>query len=69
MDRKSIEFMVSTDDKYKMFCPRCGNMLGKYPAVSRYADVDICDDCGTEEAMMSFNGKTNNFNDWKVGQK
>lgn len=42
-------------------CPRCGRENMREPAVrnaiSRYASVYICSDCGMEEALMDFTGK------------
>ena len=34
-------------------CPRCGKELDTFErhAVSRYADLTVCDECGTEEAL------------------
>jgi hypothetical protein len=34
-------------------CPRCGKVLDTFErhAVSRYADLTVCDECGTEEAL------------------
>ena len=34
-------------------CPRCGKVLDTFErhAVSRYADLSVCDECGTEEAL------------------
>ena len=34
-------------------CPRCGKVLESFSrhAISRYADVVVCDQCGTEEAL------------------
>ena len=34
-------------------CPRCGRVLESFSrhAVSRYADVTVCDSCGTAEAL------------------
>lgn len=41
-------------------CPRCGHTKMCAPpvrnAISRYADVYICSDCGMDEAMMDFAG-------------
>lgn len=35
-------------------CPRCGlNSAGTRTALSRQADVYICDECGTDEAMRA----------------
>lgn len=42
-------------------CPRCGRWNMREPAVrnaiSRYASVYICSDCGMEEALLDFAGK------------
>ena len=39
-----------------MPCPRCGRMNMKQPleqnALSRHADLFICDDCGMTEALL-----------------
>lgn len=35
-------------------CPRCKGTIEGYPALSRRGPVDICNDCGTEEAMYDF---------------
>jgi len=42
-------------------CPRCGRETMKTDrpatnAISRYADVYICDECGTEEALLDAQG-------------
>ena len=53
-------------------CPRCGHdrMDSQNPvrnALSRYADVYICDECGTEEAMADFGGmKPLPFSQWSM---
>ena len=42
-------------------CPRCGHHKMREPlvrnALSRYARVHICSDCGMEEALMDFAGQ------------
>lgn len=36
-------------------CPRCGaDMSGRPGAMSRRDNVEICSDCGTEEALVAF---------------
>lgn len=49
-------------------CPRCGcpDMIEGLSrnCLSRYADVYICRDCGTEEAIMQMVGEINDFSDW-----
>ena len=34
-------------------CPRCGGKMALRNAISRYADLDICPDCGTRQALES----------------
>lgn len=52
-------------------CPRCGK-LAMDPesihrnALSRYADVMICDACGTDEAMRDFFGKDLPISEWHI---
>ena len=49
-------------------CPRCGcpDMIDGLSrnCLSRFADVYICRDCGTEEAIMQMVGEINDFGDW-----
>lgn len=57
-------------EKFKTICPRCGGKMSQYPALSRYADIDICSDCGTQEAFESLQGVMvrTDFKDWKLGR-
>lgn len=64
-----VERLCSQDSRFKTICPRCGRELGNYPALSRYANVDICSECGTAEAFESMlTKKRTSFNDWKLGR-
>lgn len=50
-------------------CPRCGrktmNPEGVLKnAVSRHADVYVCDTCGTEEALQDFSGTPDPLKEW-----
>lgn len=47
-------------------CPRCGGKMDRRNAVSRYADLDICPDCGTEEALLDLAGKPKRASQWWV---
>ena len=48
-----------------MICPRCGQRYSGSPALSRHIPVDICSDCGTDEAMRGFLGMpTMRLDDW-----
>ncbi len=41
--------------KDKRSCPRCNQIMGDYPALSRRDNkTDICSSCGTEEALFDF---------------
>lgn len=49
-------------------CPRCGRNSMKEKlslnALSRRANIYICDGCGTDEAMRDFAGYVDDLNDW-----
>ena len=48
-------------------CLRCGQPLPLklgHCALSRYIDVQICSGCGTEEAMLDWDGKALPLRDW-----
>ena len=51
-----------------MSCPRCGRETMKElihtNALSRHADIYICDACGTEEALLKFMRNTLPMNEW-----
>ena len=51
-----LDLKAMQDAGEKMTCPRCGYDNMKKPllhnALSRYADLYICDDCGMTEAML-----------------
>ena len=69
---KDVVKMVASNPEWKKTCPRCGLDMGEYPALSRYADVDICSSCGTDEALLGFSKfitKDNAFDNWFIMQK
>lgn len=51
-----------------LICPRCGcpemNPSLHHNALSRRADIYICDQCGMEEALRDCTGKTDKLADW-----
>ena len=53
-----------------MPCPRCGRdamKTGDYiGALSRQADVYVCDSCGVEEAMRNFFHESTPLNEWAI---
>lgn len=54
-------------------CPRCGRKTMKESvctnALSRHADIFICDQCGTDEAMLDFMRNPLPIEDWACVQK
>lgn len=65
-DTKSLSYKALREEatvKGLRTCPRCGNRIIGYPAVSRYDDrTEICSDCGTEEALENMMGYITNPN-------
>lgn len=55
-----------------MHCPRCGADTMKDPvhtnALSRVADIYICDACGSAEAMLAFMGQQYPLTSWSAFQ-
>lgn len=55
-----------------MHCPRCGADTMKIPmhtnALSRVADIYICDSCGSAEAMLAFMGQEYPLTSWSAFQ-
>lgn len=57
----------------QMPCPRCGRKSMKDAihtnALSRQADIYVCDQCGTDEAMLDFMRNPLPLEDWACVQK
>ena len=52
-------------------CLRCGKPLAKHlsdNALSRYADVMVCDCCGSDEAMRDFGGAPLPLREWRAAK-
>ena len=53
-----------------MRCPRCGADTMRHPmttnALSRHADLYICDSCGTAEALLDFMGQAYPLYQWSA---
>lgn len=62
--------MIQRKNNRRLMCPRCGcdkmhdNL--HLNALSRRADVYVCSDCGTAEAMCDFFGVKDDLNDWTI---
>ena len=56
IDSRLLDLKARQDAGEKMPCPRCGRNTIKAPlahnALSRYADLYVCDECGMTEAML-----------------
>lgn len=59
---------VQRRSKFNYPCPRCGHYTMNSELImnslSRKADVYICDQCGTNEAMCDYLGIEDNLEDW-----
>ena len=53
-------------------CPRCGHLTVKEQlttnALSRHADVYICDACGMDEAVRDMEGNPLPLKDWAIAR-
>lgn len=53
-------------------CPRCGRLTVKERlvtnAMSRHADVYICDACGMDEAIRDMKGQPLPLKDWAIAR-
>ena len=58
MERKLLDLKARQQMGERMPCPRCGEDRMKAPvhtnALSRVADVYVCDACGTAEALLAY---------------
>lgn len=61
---------VQTDGTH--ICPRCGRLTVKERlttnALSRHADVYICDACGMDEAIRDMKGEPLPLKDWAIAK-
>lgn len=67
---KPFQIELSEKYSYDQICPRCGEKnMSKNPsrnALSRYADVYICDACGMEEAIRAMKGNEIPLTEWAI---
>ena len=66
-----IESLMPMQERGERFpCPRCGqNRMDENPvrnALSRHADVYICDACGMDEALRDMIGSPLPLNEWSM---
>jgi predicted RNA-binding Zn-ribbon protein involved in translation (DUF1610 family) len=64
------QLKAAQDADQPMPCPRCGAYAMKHPmttnALSRHADLYICDSCGMAEALLAFMGQTYPMHQWSA---
>ena len=66
-----IESLMPMQKRGERFpCPRCGyNRMNENPirnAMSRHANVYICDECGTDEALRDIIGSPLPLTEWSM---
>lgn len=70
IQQRLLDLKARQDADTPMRCPRCGADAMKHPlatnALSRHADLYICDSCGTAEALLDFMGQTYSLHQWNA---
>lgn len=68
-----IQRFAPLQRKYHWPCPRCGRwVMNSDPvrnALSRRAEIYVCDQCGIEEAMEDFTGKVTPLSSWDIAKQ
>ena len=72
MERQLLDLKARQQAGEHMLCPRCGADTMKEPictnALSRVADLYVCDSCGTAEAMLAFMKQDYPLTSWAAFQ-
>ena len=72
MDRKLLDLKAKQQAESETICPRCGCNKLKSPlthnALSRYADLYVCDECGLTEAGLAMMNNPLPIEQWAVFQ-
>ena len=70
IQKRLLDLKAAQDADQPMRCPRCGADTMKHPmttnALSRHADLYVCDSCGTAEALLDFMGQTCPLYQWSA---
>ena len=70
---EKIQRFAPLQKKYNWPCPRCGQWaMTSDPArnaLSRRAEIYVCDQCGIEEAMEDFTGKVTPLSSWDIAKQ
>ena len=71
--QEKIKRFAPLQRKYNWPCPRCGRwVMNEDPirnALSRRAQIYICDSCGTAEALEDFTGMITPLSSWDIARK
>lgn len=72
MNKRLLDLKAKQHSGEHMNCPRCGADTMKDPvhinALSRIADIYICDACGSAEAMLAFMNQQYPLTSWSAFQ-
>lgn len=70
--KEKIDAFAALQENGVHFCPRCGNMTVKdrlhTNALSRHANVYICDICGMDEAIRDMKEESLPLKEWAIAQ-
>lgn len=72
--RQTLDDLKARQDAgERMPCPRCGaDAMDDKPtrnALSRQADISVCDTCGMDEAIRAYNGSPLQLREWDCVRK
>ena len=70
IQKSLLDLRAQQDTDTPMTCPRCGADTMKHPmtsnALSRVADLYICDSCGNAEGLLAFMRHSHPLHRWSV---
>ena len=70
IQKRLLDLKAAQDADTPMRCPRCGADTMKHPmatnALSRVADLYICDSCGNAEGLLAFMRHSHPLHRWSV---
>ena len=70
IQKRLLDLKAAQDADQPMRCPRCGADTMKHPmatnALSRVADLYICDSCGNAEGLLAFMRHSHPLHRWSV---
>ena len=70
--KEKIQKRGKAQEDGELFCPRCGRPTMKYKLVTnalrRHADIYICDECGTDEAIRDFTRNVLPYGYWVAAE-